>query len=58
MMRTCRMTIPRARLAEQGEEQKAKYQEARTEVREKGCLKGKVGFAFGEGRNETVNFIF
>jgi len=52
------MTIPRARLAEQGEEQKAKYQEARTEVREKGCLKGKVGFAFGEGRNETVNFIF
>ena len=28
------------------------------EVKEKGCLKGRLGFAFREGRNKTVNFIF
>lgn len=34
-----------------------KHQEACTEMKEKG-LKGRTGFAFGEGRNEAVNFVF
>lgn len=53
MMRTCGMTIPRARLAEQGGEREKEEEKKHKEHTGGGkgrCLKGRSGFAAGGGR--------